>query len=314
MTKSQLSRLKTPRPFCALWALRESTDCLVYPGVSQLLILQNAKPVTGHPGSLGWRRIRKPRTDGLARQTSVVHFHANHLALPISSFLTILTILLPILALLNAYIYPNLLRSSHSLTTGHLASRLAPLVLQGLQAVVTAILATLLLKSVIPSPVLDFLVEYEWDELYRRNDATHVLSIQDTYDCCGLNAVNDRACPFVSAPGRTCAELHGRTSPCRRPWQTALRCFSGIDFGVVVVVALMQMAGLLMMRERTAWWTALRTEDWKPSDTDAGSGRRLFTVQEESEGSSLDRDGGVAPHDTAASWSDAATRDDPARQ
>jgi hypothetical protein len=47
------------------------------------------------------------------------------------------------------------------------------------------------------------------------------------------------------------------------------------------------MIGLLIMRERTAWWTALRTEDWKPfSDTDDESSRRLFTVPEESEASS----------------------------
>ena len=41
------------------------------------------------------------------------------------------------------------------------------------------------------------------------------------------------------------------------------------------------------MRERTAWWTALRTEDWKPfSETDDESSRRLATVAEESEESS----------------------------
>ncbi|KAG5914694.1 hypothetical protein E4U53_004610 [Claviceps sorghi] len=238
----------------------------------------------------------------------VVHFHANHLSLPISSFLTILAILLPILALLNAYIYPNLLRSSHSFTTGNLTSRLAPVVLQGLQAVVTTILATLLLEGVIPSPVLDFLVEYEWDELYRGSDASHLSHVQDTYDCCGLNAVNDRAHPLVSVPGGTCAELYGRTKSCRQPWQKALQYFSGIDFGVVIVVALMQITGLLIMRERTAWWTALRTEDWKSSDTDDESASRLFTVQEESEGSSSDRDG------TAVSWPDAAPRHDSARQ
>ncbi|KAG5978909.1 hypothetical protein E4U54_007003, partial [Claviceps lovelessii] len=158
----------------------------------------------------------------------------------ISSFLTILTAILPIFALLNAYIYPNLLRSSHSFTAGTFASRLAPVLLQSLQAVATAILATLLLESVVPSPVLDFLVDYEWDLLYRAGDAGHVLNIQDTYDCCGLNAVDDRAYPFLDGPGGTCAEIHARTRSCRQPWQRALQYFSGIDFGVVLVVALMQ--------------------------------------------------------------------------
>ena len=48
-----------------------------------------------------------------------------------------------------------------------------------------------------------------------------------------------------------------------------------------------------MMRERTAWWTALRTDDWKPTDeSDDGSSRRLFTVPEESEDA---EQGGPAP-------------------
>lgn len=48
-----------------------------------------------------------------------------------------------------------------------------------------------------------------------------------------------------------------------------------------------QMIGLLIMRERTAWWTALRTEDYKPLDEAEEEGiRRLFTVAEESEESS----------------------------
>ncbi|KAG6010252.1 hypothetical protein E4U21_007301 [Claviceps maximensis] len=245
---------------------------------------------------------------------SVVHFHANHLALPISSILTILTIVLPVLALLNAYVYPNLLRSSHSYPTGNLASRLAPVLLQGFQAVATVILATLLLEAVVPSAVLDSLVESEWDELYRAKDATHVLNIQNTYDCCGFKSVNDRAYPFLSAPGGTCAELHGRTGSCRQPWKKASQYFSGIDFGVVVVIALMQITGLLIMRERTAWWTALRTEDWKPVDTDDETSSRLYTVQEESEGSSSDRDGGAMPHDAAVSLPEVPPRSSSPRQ
>ncbi|KAK2593352.1 hypothetical protein QQS21_008927 [Conoideocrella luteorostrata] len=232
----------------------------------------------------------------------VVHFHADHLSLPVSSIITILAIILPISAFLNAYIYPNLLRSSHTFTTGTIASRLAPVALQGLQAIVTAILATLLLEGVVPSPALDFLIDYEWEKLYQAKDANYIMYIQDNFDCCGLNSVDDRAYPFFYVPGGTCAEMHGRTAACRQPWQRALQFFSGIDFGIVVLVGLMQygvnanvrgetsleMVGLLIMRERTAWWTALRTEDWKPVDTDdddEGSSR-LFTVPEESEESS----------------------------
>lgn len=149
--------------------------------------------------------------------------------------------ILPIAAFLNAYVYPNLLRSSHTFTTGSLGSRLAPVVLQGLQAIVTAVLATLLLEGVVPSPALDFLVDYEWDKLYQAKEASYILTIQDNYDCCGLNAVDDRAYPFFHVPGGgTCAEIHGRARSCREPWQQGLQFFSGIDLCVVVVVGLMQ--------------------------------------------------------------------------
>ncbi|QUC21949.1 uncharacterized protein UV8b_06190 [Ustilaginoidea virens] len=215
----------------------------------------------------------------------VVHFHADHLSLPVSSVITILVVVLPIAAFLNAYIYPNLLRSSHSFAARSAASRLAPVILQSAQALVTAVLATLLLEAVVPSPALHFLLEYEWDKLYRAEDSNHLMYIQDTYNCCGLDSVDDRAYPFVHAPGGSCAEMHGRTTPCRRPWKIALQFFAGTDFAIVVIVALMQIFGLLIMKERTAWWTALRTEDWKPAETDDES-NRLCTVPEESEASS----------------------------
>ncbi|KID97987.1 tetraspanin Tsp3, partial [Metarhizium majus ARSEF 297] len=217
----------------------------------------------------------------------VIHYHTIHLSLPISSAITILSTILPITAFLNAYVYPNLLRSSHTFTSGDIFTRLAPIVLQGFQAIITAILATLLLEGVVPSPALEFLIDYEWDKLYQAKNADYIEYIQDTYSCCGLNSVDDRAYPFSNVPGGTCAEIHGRTRACRGPWTLALQAASGVDFGVVVIVGLMQIIGLLIMRERTAWWTALRTEDWKPfSETDDESSRRLATVAEESEESS----------------------------
>ncbi|KAG6019962.1 hypothetical protein E4U41_003013 [Claviceps citrina] len=54
------------------------------------------------------------------------------------------------------------------------------------------------------------------------------------------------------------------------------------------------MTGLLVMRERTAWWTALRTQDGTSRDTDDGSSSScLLAVHEEFDASS-DR-GGMRP-------------------
>ncbi|KND94492.1 hypothetical protein TOPH_00955 [Tolypocladium ophioglossoides CBS 100239] len=206
----------------------------------------------------------------------VVHFHTSHLSLPLCSVVTALAVILPIAAFVNAYVYPNLLRTSHACAddapTTTLPARLAPVILQGLQAVATAVLAALLLQGVVPSPALDFRLEHQWDTLFAARDGRSMRLVQDTYRCCGLDALHDRAYPFGAA--ESCADLYRRTEPCMAPWRSAMQATSAVDFGVVLAVGLMQILGLLMMRERTAWWTALRTQGWKqgePADEETGA-------------------------------------------
>ncbi|KJZ80496.1 hypothetical protein HIM_00346 [Hirsutella minnesotensis 3608] len=213
----------------------------------------------------------------------VVHFHVAHLSLPLSSAITVLAVVLPIAAFLNAYIYPNLLRASHPCAADPNPStlaRLAPVVLQGCQAIVTAILATLLLEGVVPSPVLDFLLDSEWGAMVDARSAGPIELIQDTYDCCGLNAVDDRAYPFSG--NTTCAVEYARVRSCGQPWRSAMQATSALDFAVVLAVGLMQIIGLLMMRERTRWWTALRTHGWKGAGfSDCSSQRLLYTSDDD---------------------------------
>ncbi|POR37768.1 Uncharacterized protein TPAR_02032 [Tolypocladium paradoxum] len=210
----------------------------------------------------------------------VVHFHTAHLSLPLPPPVTALAVVLPIAAFVNAYIYPNLLRASHDAASrGSLPARLAPVALQGLQAVVTAVLAALLLGAAVPSPALDLLLEREWDALFAARDAQSIRLVQDTYACCGLDALDDRAYPFGGP--RTCADMYARSESCMAPWRSAMQATSALDFGVVLAVGLMQILGLLMMRERTAWWTALRTQDWKPGDLDDDASQALLSPADE---------------------------------
>lgn len=188
---------------------------------------------------------RCPRTqlfEDAANAPRVVHFHTSHLSLPLSPVITALAVVLPIAAFVNAYIYPNLLRAAHACadtpTPKALPARLAPVVLQGLQAIVTAVLAALLLEGVVPSPALDFLLEHEWDSLFAARDGESIRLVQDTYRCCGLDAPDDRAYPFGGA--RSCAEVYGRTDSCMAPWRSAMQATSALDFGVVLAVGLMQ--------------------------------------------------------------------------
>ncbi|PNY27096.1 Uncharacterized protein TCAP_02970 [Tolypocladium capitatum] len=212
----------------------------------------------------------------------VVHFHTSHLSLPLASGITALAGILPLAAFVNAYIYPNLLRASHACAdagpTG-LPTRLAPVVLQGLQAVATAVLATLLLEGVVPSPALDFLLEHEWDALFAARDGESIRLVQDTYRCCGLRALDDRAYPFGGAA--SCADMYNRGESCMAPWRGAMQATSAVDFGVVLAVGLLQIVGLLMMRERTAWWTALRTPGWKQGEPGDDSSQALLSPADE---------------------------------
>lgn len=168
---------------------------------------------------------------------SVIHFHSSHLSLPIANALTIITAILPIASFINAFVYPNLLAE---VSSPNRLQRMSPVVLQGLQVVLTAVLATLYAEGFVPSPALECVLEDVWATLYSSHDGMAIKYIQDTLNCCGLNTVKDRAYPFQGQNPSNCAELYGRSAACRAPWESAMQLHSGINFGVVVVVAIMQ--------------------------------------------------------------------------
>lgn len=222
----------------------------------------------------------------------VVHFDTDSLFLPVSPVLSVLTVILPIAGLLNAYIYPSLLYasrheqptsasgSSSSPTTLTRLHRLIPLILQVLQAIVTAILATLLLQGVVPSQILHCVLEARWSSMFRAHDAQAIQHIQDRLYCCGLNSVKDRAYPFPDTQASTCAQKYRRNLPCVGPWTAAMRANAGADLAVVVAVGLLQIFGLLMMTEGTSWWTAWRTGKWPRFSREPESGQSLLNAAE----------------------------------
>ncbi|KAM0251102.1 hypothetical protein ACHAQJ_008347 [Trichoderma viride] len=191
---------------------------------------------------------------------SVVHFHSAHLSLPISSAVTILTVLLPIISFLNSFIYPSLLHSARN--SSNPLRRLSPTILQTLQGLLTTVLATLLFEDVVPSTTVECLLDNQWLRMFRGHNGESIRLIQDTLNCCGLNSVKDRAYPFPKTGASTCAEMFGRNQACRGPWRSALHSSAGADFGVVVAVGLLQILSLLMTREGTNWWTAWRSVGW----------------------------------------------------
>ncbi|KAK5997968.1 hypothetical protein PT974_00336 [Cladobotryum mycophilum] len=212
---------------------------------------------------------------------AVVYFHSSSLSLPIGSATTILTALLPIGSLINAFIYPSVLQAAHSSTNR--LQQLSPTLLQALQAIFTTILATLLSQDIVPSPTVECLIDNGWSSMFKAHDGESIRRIQDTLKCCGLRTVQDKFYPFITKTSNiTCVEAYGYTQACRGPWKSALKSSAGVDFGVVIAVSLMQIFGLFMMGESPNWWTSWRATGRRQRVTQHES-RPLLTAAEDEE-------------------------------
>ncbi|KAK7724310.1 hypothetical protein SLS64_000644 [Diaporthe eres] len=153
--------------------------------------------------------------------------------------LTFLTILLPLFAAANATALPYLLREK-ARSPRRLLVRLAhPAVTQGLQGIIIVVLATLYTTYVVPGATRDCGLSSIWVRLFRTKDAQSVKAIQDAFECCGFRSVKDMAWPFPPVD-IACAQRFDRALPCRGPWTSALQRSAGVELGVIVVVAILQ--------------------------------------------------------------------------
>ncbi|PHH77056.1 hypothetical protein CDD82_3684 [Ophiocordyceps australis] len=186
------------------------------------------------------------------------------LSLPISRALTILAILLPVIAVANAIVYSRLVRQTHR-------QRVVAFSLQAIQAILTTVLATLLLSNAVPSAARTCLLTTTWQHLFSSHDAGAIRRIQDAFDCCGCNTVKDRAWPWLRAGG--CAETYHRDTACLGPWQVALQQQAGIDFGVVLAVGLFQLASLFFSTSFHSGYPASPSNRFLHSRVDADAER-----------------------------------------
>ncbi|KAF6529986.1 hypothetical protein HZS61_001298 [Fusarium oxysporum f. sp. conglutinans] len=95
----------------------------------------------------------------------IVHVRSSNLSLAISPTLSILTVVLPVLGFLNTAFYPSIRRATKSSSSG--VAKLAPLIVQVLQALITTILATLLLERAVPSEMMGCMLDKKWMEQHR---------------------------------------------------------------------------------------------------------------------------------------------------
>ncbi|KAG6359999.1 hypothetical protein INS49_011055 [Diaporthe citri] len=172
------------------------------------------------------------------------HTNSVTLSLPLSPVLTFLTILLPLIAAANATALPYLLREKARSPRRLLVKLAHPAVSQGLQGIITVVLATLYTTYIVPGATRDCGLSSVWEHLFRTKDAQSVKAIQDAFECCGFRSVKDMAWPFTPVD-IACAQRFDRTLPCRGPWTSALQRSAGVEFGVIIIVAILQIASLV---------------------------------------------------------------------
>ncbi|KAH8778639.1 tetraspanin [Diaporthe sp. PMI_573] len=179
------------------------------------------------------------------------HTNSVTLSLPLSPVLTFLTILLPLFAAANATALPYLLREKARSPARLLVKLAHPAVAQGIQGILIVVLATLYTTYMVPGASRDCSLSTIWSRLFRAKDAQSVKAIQDAFECCGFRSVKDMAWPFPPVDV-ACAQRFDRALPCWGPWTSALQRSAGVELGVVVIVAILQIVSLVFPQQFAA--------------------------------------------------------------
>ncbi|KAL1884094.1 hypothetical protein Daus18300_000205 [Diaporthe australafricana] len=148
----------------------------------------------------------------------------------------------------NAFALPYVIRA-RSRSSKQLWAKLAhPAITQGLQGILAVIMATLYTTYIAPGVPRDCGLAKKWQRLFQVKDAQSVKAIQDAFECCGFRSVKDMAWPFLPTEV-TCAQRFDRQLPCEVPWTSAMQTSAGVELGIVVVVAVLQIASLVFPQQ-----------------------------------------------------------------
>ena len=203
-------------------------------------ILSSSQPLQGIP-----RISPKIQTQTANMLTSYAASRASNLSLPIPKSLTGFTSSLPIIAGL-------LLEGSYNLTHSR-SGRNRPLsspppttlyaiIANALILVYSTAVITLLGTHTGPASSLLCNLNDRWLSLYRAKDGNAIKTIQDTFKCCGLHSVVDKAYPFPDKNNGkdACEKSFGRTISCFESWRGQEQGMSGVLMGVVGLVVIWQ--------------------------------------------------------------------------
>lgn len=98
------------------------------------------------------------------------------------------------------------------------------------------IIATFAITYIVPPSNLQCGLNDRWAKLFREKNWGAIRAVQDSFNCCGLNSVLDRAWPNVDQQRSPCAENYGRSTSCFGPWRQAEQTHAGLLLLVAVVV------------------------------------------------------------------------------
>lgn len=106
------------------------------------------------------------------------------------------------------------------------------LIVDQLHSIFLTAIATIALTYIFPENVLSCHLDQQWQSLFQQKNAQSIRTIQDSFQCCGLRSIHDRAWPFKDRNhGDNACELQfGYHQSCFIPWSEQQQTTSWLVF------------------------------------------------------------------------------------
>lgn len=175
-----------------------------------------------------------------------------YLSLPIPQSLALFTVVLPLITGISTQGVYGLIQRLSKNEQYQLTIPLIAVI--GFQLMYETIVATLALTHIVPPSALRCGLDARWLRLYQSHNARAIRTIQDTFECCGLNSLADRAFPFGNPS--TCAAVYGRNKNCFGEWRKAEQINAGLLFLVAVIVFILKLISFFTLLNGASWTRA----------------------------------------------------------
>ena len=169
--------------------------------------------------------------------SSYAYSQIRFLSLPISQALGLFTVVLPLITGISTQGAYGLIQRFSRRKNYQLTIPLIALI--GFQLIYETIIATLATTYILPPSALGCGLDKGWQSLYAQKNEKAIRTIQDSFNCCGLNTLVDRAFPFSNDRSK-CPEIFGRNKTCFADWRKAEQTNAGLFLLVALVVFLIK--------------------------------------------------------------------------